>query len=586
MRTMILRCGAVAALVVVSMLVAHGQRSGIAQAAVICPSGSPPHGVDVNANNGTIDWTQVAQAGYAFGYAYAADGTRPDTSFQTNYAGMKAAGLIAGAALFFEPSVDPTQQADTLIAALTQANFAAGDLIPAIDVEVSGGQSQATILAHLQTVVTAVQQGLGVVPVIYTSAGFWNGTMGGSTAFAGDPLWIANWGVSCPNVPPAWTSWALWQYSVSGSVPGISGAVDLDEGNGLGLPLYTGQATPTATATPTASPTGTPTSTPTDTPTDTPVPPSDTPTNTATATGTNTPTVTNTPLPATSTPTTTPTVAASIAVSPTSGIPFQRVTVSGTMFGAGEPVTLFWDNPLSTPLITPTTLLDGSFVAHITIPQTRLGTHTLIAVGQTSHKSASAPFQVTPAVFLFPRSGKAGSTAYLIGVGFGASETVAGLWYPGLRLLKTAGTTALGTVVLSFTVPLSPTATYEVIGYGVTTQAIAYAPFTVTARRASASDGVSAPENTVRLTIHWPGPLAVSYRTSPVLGRHARSTSIMVAARTRSNGSSCWLVKLGRLAGLVHEIVTRLEPPSRINRLAMHVECASTVPIPALTKQH
>ena len=54
----------------------------------------------------------------------------------------------------------------------------------------------------------------------------------GSTAFGSDPLWVANWGVSCPDLATGWSNWVFWQYSDTGTVGGISGAVDLDEFNG------------------------------------------------------------------------------------------------------------------------------------------------------------------------------------------------------------------------------------------------------------------------------------------------------------------------------------------------------------------
>lgn len=215
-------------------------------------------------------------------------------------------------------------------------------------------------------------------------------------------------------------------------------------------------------------PTNTPTSTPTNTPTQTP-------TNTPTRTPTNTPT--NTP---TRTPTNTPTPAASLVSSPAHGAPFQTITLTGTNFGASEAVKVFWDSA-TTPLTTATTTAGGSVVVHVTAPQAAAGPHTLKAIGQISGRSASTPFQVTPAVFVSPSSGTAGSVAVMIGVGFGMSETVAALWYPGARLLNAAAGNALGSVALTFTVPLSPTGSYDVAGYGLTTKLAAVAPFSVTA---------------------------------------------------------------------------------------------------------
>lgn len=44
---------------------------------------------------------------------------------------------------------------------------------------------------------------------------------------AGKKLWLAAYS-SSPRVPAPWKSWTFWQYSSSGSVPGIAGRVDLN----------------------------------------------------------------------------------------------------------------------------------------------------------------------------------------------------------------------------------------------------------------------------------------------------------------------------------------------------------------------
>lgn len=213
----------------------------------ICPSPDSLQGVDVSEYDGTIDWTQVAQAGKSFGYARAMDGaTFIDPTFQTNFAAMKSAGIKRGAYIFFEPGQDPTAQANAFLSSLSQAGFTFGDLIPVIDVEVTGGQSSATIVSNLQTMVQTIQAALGVRPVIYTSANFWNNFVG-STAFSGNPLWIANWGVTCPNIPIGWNTWTVWQYTDLGSVPGIPGSVSLSQSNGPTLPIYTDTTPPVLT---------------------------------------------------------------------------------------------------------------------------------------------------------------------------------------------------------------------------------------------------------------------------------------------------------------------------------------------------
>lgn len=186
--------------------------------------------------------------------------------------------------------------------------------------------------------------------------------------------------------------------------------------------------------------------------------------------------------------------AASIALSPASGVPFQTVTLTGSGFGAGEPIRIFWDSTSATPMITPTTQSSGDFTSTLTIPQAITGLHTLIAVGQTSALTASTAFQVKPAVYLFPASGRAGSVAYAIGVGFGRREPVVALWYPGFRLLSFGSSNALGTAVLPFRVPTSTPGSYDVIGYGLNSKGYAFSRFTVAVAAASTRpDGAHQP---------------------------------------------------------------------------------------------
>jgi GH25 family lysozyme M1 (1,4-beta-N-acetylmuramidase) len=198
-------------------------------AAVVCPTGPVVQGIDVSSLDGVVDWSQVQASGKGFAFARVADGLSLDPNFNANYAGIRAAGMIRGAYQFFEPGQDPVAQANLVISNLGM--FAPGDLPPILDVEVTGGQSPAAIASGVQAWVATIEAALGRPPIIYTSAAFWSANIG-SISFGSDPLYIANWGVSCPTLPPGWASWAFWQYADNGTVPGIGSAVDLDQFNG------------------------------------------------------------------------------------------------------------------------------------------------------------------------------------------------------------------------------------------------------------------------------------------------------------------------------------------------------------------
>ncbi|HWV99202.1 MAG TPA: GH25 family lysozyme [Candidatus Acidoferrum sp.] len=196
----------------------------------VCPYGTTLPGIDVSQFQGTINWSNVKAAGIVFAYAKATEGTSfTDPEFSANWAGMKAAGVFRGAYLFFHSNVDPTTEANHFLNVM--GTIQPGDFPPMLDVEVTDGQAAGVIAANLMTCANRIQAATGRAPVIYASPAFWTGSVG-STGFSGLPLWVANWGVTCPGMPVGWTNWAIWQYSDTGTVAGISAAVDLDELNG------------------------------------------------------------------------------------------------------------------------------------------------------------------------------------------------------------------------------------------------------------------------------------------------------------------------------------------------------------------
>jgi lysozyme len=188
-------------------------------------------GIDVSHYQGTIGWSSVAQAGMAFAFIKATQGTADvDPQFQANWSGAQAAGLLRGAYHFFEPGADPQQQAEWF---LSVVQTEPGDLPAVLDVEASGDPAE--ILSGIQTWLDAVEQATGKTPILYTNPSFWKGL--GSSGFGRYPLWIAEYGVTTPKIPAGWSAWTFWQSSESSSVSGISGSVDSDLFQGTILDL-------------------------------------------------------------------------------------------------------------------------------------------------------------------------------------------------------------------------------------------------------------------------------------------------------------------------------------------------------------
>jgi len=198
------------------------------------------------------------------------------------------------------------------------------------------------------------------------------------------------------------------------------------------------------------------------------------------------PTGTSTTTPVPPTATKTPIPAASITLNPTTGHVGQTVTVSGAHYGPSEVVKIFWGSTVSTAVASVTSSPAGAFVVTFAVPQAILGGHSVIAVGQTSSKSATAPFTVAPKLAITPASGHHGSSATVAGTGYGATESVQVKFNCATSsctgtLLGTATTNATGQFSgLHVTIPAAaPLGSHTVGAKGLTSHGFATTTFTV-----------------------------------------------------------------------------------------------------------
>jgi lysozyme len=193
----------------------------------LCASGVTTKGVDVSHWDGTVNWASVKAAGVKFAFAKATEGTGTrDNTFADNWAGMKAEGIIRGAYHFFHPGESASAQANFV--ADTVGPLDADDLPIVCDLETTDGVSSSGIVSAALTFLKDVTQLTGKQAMLYASPGFLS-SWGGLTNY---PLWIANYGVSCPSMPSGFSGWDIWQSSESGSVSGIGSNVDIDAFNG------------------------------------------------------------------------------------------------------------------------------------------------------------------------------------------------------------------------------------------------------------------------------------------------------------------------------------------------------------------
>ena len=201
----------------------------------VCPAGPLTQGIDVSRYQEDINWPKVAGAGIRFAFIRVSDGLDyPDPKFQYNWSQARAAGVVRGAYQYFRPGQDAVEQAWYFIEEM--GALEEGDLPPALDVETMDGKSAAVVLDQIAVWLDVVESVVGVQPIIYTRAGFWDPL--GAAEFSGYQLWVANWETNCPLMPFGWTEWVFWQTTDFGNIAGISEPVDLDVFNGDINALY------------------------------------------------------------------------------------------------------------------------------------------------------------------------------------------------------------------------------------------------------------------------------------------------------------------------------------------------------------
>lgn len=186
----------------------------------------PVRGIDVSHHQGPIDWARVAAAGVQFAYLKATEGRDfSDRKFRANWAGAHAAGVSRGAYHFFTFCSPGRAQADHFLRVVPPTS---GALIPVVDVEFVGNcknyGSLDTVRAELVVFLEQVERAWGVPPILYVTPDAYRRVLAGQ--FTRYSIWLRSVG-SQPRLD-AYGGWLIWQFSDTGSVPGINGPVDLN----------------------------------------------------------------------------------------------------------------------------------------------------------------------------------------------------------------------------------------------------------------------------------------------------------------------------------------------------------------------
>ena len=197
-------------------------------------------GIDISHHNinayTPIDWEQVLNAGYTFAFVKATDGYNScwtDPTFANNMENGVRADMLMGAYHYARPDLNPDAQVEAACFLQTAGRYlTAGYLRPVLDVEIGAELGKQTLTQWVHAWMDAVKRHTGVEPIVYTYSNF---TRNFDVSVIRYDLWLAHY-THDPDTEPnsgLWPTWAFWQYTDRGSVPGVSDpSIDLNLFNG------------------------------------------------------------------------------------------------------------------------------------------------------------------------------------------------------------------------------------------------------------------------------------------------------------------------------------------------------------------
>lgn len=197
--------------------------------------GGPPYRyIDVSRWQGLIDWAQVAAAGYKgamlktvstnYKLSKREDGLYIDPTFETNYRNARAAGLDVG--IYYYTYATSEAMADAELALLRQAVYGKEFSLPVcVDVEENKLKQLSTLdLSNLVAYALEQVEKMGFYAQLYTYTGYKYELDMARLSSRWD-VWLADYTGEAPNVT---FNYNAHQHTSKGSVPGISGNVDLN----------------------------------------------------------------------------------------------------------------------------------------------------------------------------------------------------------------------------------------------------------------------------------------------------------------------------------------------------------------------
>ena len=188
--------------------------------------------IDISKYQTVADWNKVKaavsgvmiKATEGLGYV--------DPSFASHAKGAKTAGIPFGFYHFasLNDPADPTGDAVKEAQAFAAACKPYASTLPyALDLETNKSSlPRAKVLAWIQAFFGELQKQGITNYVLYSYTPFLNANLPVTHGLGNVRLWLAAY-TAVPKLPKGWAKYWMWQYSSKGTIPGITGNVDLNK---------------------------------------------------------------------------------------------------------------------------------------------------------------------------------------------------------------------------------------------------------------------------------------------------------------------------------------------------------------------
>ena len=199
------------------------------------PKSFQVHGIDISRHNKSIDWRRIRREGVDFAFIKATEGKDDvDRRFAEFWSAARSVRMPRSAYHFYYFCATPEDQADNYIRTVPKSQTG---LPPILDVEWNPDSPtckkrppKANVVNALSRWLRKIEAHYGQKPIIYTTPDFYEENFSGN-ALPGYQYWLRSVKAE-PKFIYGSRPWVFWQYTGTGSIPGIEGPVDINAFHG------------------------------------------------------------------------------------------------------------------------------------------------------------------------------------------------------------------------------------------------------------------------------------------------------------------------------------------------------------------